>query len=196
MVPAAPADTGKKRRDRCSRQGRGGYRWGRGRRLVRVTVMGPVASMLGSKPVRVAGEWYPPVGVISWGLMFFQAFLRRGCGIQRNPGGKLLVEKRNKITSPGVLMQGGVLSMGGCFLPCNTDTRLGLLSPFSSSRMVLLFAVFVGEEWCRHRPPPHTRQAVVTGARLNVRTRTAASREGLTGERKTASTSTTPKGQV
>ena len=48
---------------------------GWGRRLVRITVMDTVdASMLVSKPVPVAGEWYPPNGVI---ILEFGTIFRR-----------------------------------------------------------------------------------------------------------------------
>ena len=55
--------------------------------------------------VRVMGEWCPP-GVIIWSLICFQAYVRRGCGIQRTPGDKVTVEKNQ----PGcAFIEGGVI---------------------------------------------------------------------------------------
>ena len=44
--------------------------------------------------MRVVGEWRPP-GVIFWSLIpgtCYEAYVRRGCGVQRTPGGKVAVE--------------------------------------------------------------------------------------------------------
>ena len=76
--------------------------------------------------VRVMGEWCPP-GVILWSLIYFQADVRRGCGIQRIPGDKVTVEKKNiyiyiysrLYIYPRVrLFRGGCYSTGVCYHPC------------------------------------------------------------------------------
>ena len=66
-----------------------------------------------SKPVPVAGEWYPPDGVMILEFGCVSGIPRRGCGIQRTPGAKLMVEKRNKKYITGCAHVGGVLSKGG-----------------------------------------------------------------------------------
>ena len=56
------------------------------------------------------GERCPP-DVILWSLMCFQAYVRRGCGIQRTPGDKVTVEEKSKKDTPGCgFIEGGVLS--------------------------------------------------------------------------------------
>ena len=52
--------------------------------------------------------------------MLFSGVPRRGCGIQRTPGAKLMVEKRNKQDITGCAHVGGGYLRGGCFLPCYT----------------------------------------------------------------------------
>ena len=77
--------------------------------------------MLVSKLVRFVGEWYPQEGVIilefdtvfrrtSVGGVVFNIppYLSRGCGIQRTPGDKATVEKRNKKHITGCACEGGL----------------------------------------------------------------------------------------
>ena len=56
------------------------------------------SSCLGARvstiPVHVAGEWYPPVGVITLAFDVFRHTSVGGVDIQRTPGDKVTVEKR------------------------------------------------------------------------------------------------------
>ena len=54
-----------------------------------------------------------------WSLVLFSGFPRRGCGIQRTPGDKVIVEKRNKQYITGCAhVGGGCYLRGVCLLPC------------------------------------------------------------------------------
>ena len=51
--------------------------------------------------------------MILWSLICFQAYVRRGCGIQRTPGDKSDGRKNSKKYRPGCAFIGGGVIQGG-----------------------------------------------------------------------------------